>query len=96
MTHRGNRYILVMIEVFTRYVIAVAIPDQNAKTICDAITHRFLLVHGAPRRILTDQGANFESAVFANMCLLWRVHISRTTAYHPATNGACERVNRTI
>ena len=27
---------------------------------------------------------------------MFRVLKSRTTAYHPASNGACERVNRTI
>ena len=28
--------------------------------------------------------------------MLWRIQKIRTTAYHPAGNGACERVNRTI
>ena len=95
-TVRDNKYILVMIDLFSRYVVAVPVPNQNAHTITDAVLNHWILVFGAPRRILTDQGANFESAVFTNLCLLWHVKKSRTTAYHPATNGACERVNQTL
>ena len=51
---------------------------------------------GAPRRILTDRGTNFESALFQNMCSVWRIAKSRTTSYHPATNGACEKLNQTV
>ena len=93
---RGNRYILVMIDLFTRYACAVALPDQTASMIADAVINRFFLTFGAPHRILTDQGANFESAIFTNLCAAWRVAKVRTTAYHPACNGACERVNQTI
>ena len=95
-TPRGNKYILVMIDLFTRFVVAIAIPNQSAIVICDALINRFVLNYGASFRILTDQGVNFESAAFTNLCTLWRIQKSRTTAYHPAGNGACERVNRTI
>jgi transposase InsO family protein len=96
VTPRGNKYILVMVDLFTRYACAVALPDQCAGTVCDAVLSRFFLVFGAPFRILTDRGANFESAVFSNLCTLWRVAKVRTTAYHPAGNGACERLNQTL
>ena len=49
-----------------------------------------------PRRLLTDQRANFESAIVQNLCTIWRIDKVRTTAYHPAGNGACERLNQTI
>ena len=95
-TPRGNKLILVMIDLFTRYVVAIPLPNQTASTLVETLVNNYLLVYGAPRRILTDRGANFESALFANVCTMWRIHKSRTTAYHPATNGACERVNGTI
>ena len=86
-----------MIDLFTRFVVAVAIPETQAQTIVDAVLLHWILVFGtAPRRILSDRGANFESAVFSNFCLFWNIVKSRTTAYHPQSNGACERVNQTI
>ena len=73
MTPRGNKYILTMIDLFTRYVVAVALPNQHALTVCDALINRFVLIYGAPSRILSDQGRNFESAIFANFCTLFRI-----------------------
>ena len=36
-TPSGNKYILVMIDLFSRYVNAVALPNQNAQTVCMAL-----------------------------------------------------------
>ena len=85
-----------MVDLITRYVVAVPLPNQFAITICDALMNRFVLINGAPFRLLSDQGANFESSIFTNLCTLWRIQKIRTTAVHPAGNGACERVNRTL
>ena len=85
-----------MIDVFTKYLVAVALPDQLARRVVDALLHRWLLIFGAPRRILSDQAVNFESAVFANLSMSWRIEKVRTSSYHPACNGVCERVNQTI
>ena len=95
-TDTGCKYILVMIDLFTRFVVATPLPNMNAQTIVDAVETKWFLVFDRPRRILTDRGANFESAVFSNFCTLNNIVKSRTTAYHPQSNGACERVNQTI
>ena len=39
---------------------------------------------------------NFESSIVQNLCTIWRIDKIRTTSYHPAGNGACERANQTI
>ena len=49
-----------------------------------------------PRRLLTDQGANFESAIVQNLCTIWRIDKVRTKTYHPARNGARYRLNQSI
>jgi transposase InsO family protein len=46
--------------------------------------------------ILTDNGTQFVSKCFQSVCRLLGVKQSFTTAYHPATNGQCERFNRTV
>ena len=71
-------------------------PDQSAQTVADAILARLVLLFGALRRLLTDQGANFESAVVQNLCTIWRIDKVRPTPDHPAGNGACDRLNQTI
>jgi transposase InsO family protein len=96
LTPRGNLYILTMIDCFSRYGIAVPLPDQSAEVVISAVLGHYITLYGTPRRILTDQGRNFESEQFLNFCHLFRIHKIRTTAYHPQSNGICERFNQTL
>ena len=93
---RGNKVILLMIDLFTKYCVAVPLPDMRAETTALAFEKYWLLAFGPPLQVHSDQGTNFEAALFQELCLLWRIHKSRTTAYHPQGNGACERANRSV
>jgi len=50
-----------------------------------------ILKFGIPKSILTDQGSNFMSEVFGNVCKILKIKRIKCTAYHPQTNGALER-----
>jgi transposase InsO family protein len=43
--------------------------------------------------ILTDQGSNFVSEVFTNVCKFLKIKKVKTTAYHPQFNGVLERTH---
>jgi hypothetical protein len=63
-TARGSKYILTLVDCFTRYAFAIPINDQSSEAVISAIIGNYITVHGTPRRILTDQGKCFESALF--------------------------------
>jgi len=96
ITTQGNRYILTMYDLFTRWPEAVAIPDQTAETVAKAIIERIVAVHGVPLKILTDQGRNFECELIRELCKLLGIGKICTSAYHPQTNGACEKFNGSL
>ena len=45
---------------------------------------------------ILDQGRDFESAVFSEMCSLLGIKKTRTTPLHPPSDGMVERFNRTL
>ncbi len=92
----GNRYILVIIDQFTRWVEAFPIPEQGAETTAKRLVFDFISSFGVPLEIHTNQGRNFESSLFKEVCRLLQVTKTRTTTYHPASNGQVERFNRTL
>ena len=93
---QGNKYILVVMDQFTKWVEAYALPDQGAETTARALVYEFISRYGAPLTIHTDQGRNFESELFRRVCSLFEVTKTRMTPYHPASNGLVERFNRTL
>ena len=96
LSSKGNRYILVIVDYFTRWVEAFALPDQKAETVAHPLVHDFVCRFGTPLELHSDQGRNFESHLFQEVCRLFQIAKTRTTPYHPSSNGLVERFNRTL
>ena len=95
-SYNGNKYILVVSEYTTRYVMTMAMENQTAKTVAKHFVYEVLLKYGAPENVLTDQGRNFLSSLISEICVQFNIKQIRTTAYHPQTDGLVERFNRTM
>lgn len=85
-----------MTDLFSKFAVAVPTKDQSAETTARALYNNLVQTFGCPERILTDRGAAFESNLISQLCQLYGCQKSRTTAYHPQGNGACERFNQTL
>ncbi len=51
---------------------------------------------GIPEQLHSDQGRQFESNLVREVSSILHIHKSRTTPYHPQSDGLVERVNRTL
>ena len=93
-----NEYedVLVITDVFTKWVVAVPVKDQSAETVVRVLIDEWILNFGAPTQLHSDQGRNFESRLVGLLCHHYGIHKSRTTPYHPSGNGVCERFNATL
>jgi len=90
-TLSDNVYILTMQDQLTRYAIAVALRTTDAETVAQAFVECFVCNYGKPTSILTDCGTNFLYDIFKNMCKLLGIKKTKTTPWHPQTNGFLER-----
>ena len=88
--------ILVFQDHFMKHVLAYVTSDQTAKTIAKYLYQGYILIFGAPSRLLSDRGANFMSSVIDEMCKILSVKKLQTMPYHPQTNGLVERSQQTI
>lgn len=95
-SHSGQENVLVMTDIFSKFTVAIPTRDQQAVTVARVLVEEWFYKFGVPGRIHSDQGRNFESGLIQQLCSLYQVGKSRTTAYHPAGNGQCERFNRTM
>ena len=95
-SNKNNQYILVVGDHFTRWMEAYPLPNQHAQEVAKKLVNEFISRFGAPLEIHTDQGPNFESALFRELCRLLQITKTRTTPYRPSSNGLIERFNKTL
>ncbi len=92
--HDGMKYILVIIDRFSRLTELVPIPDTKAHTAAKAFINRWCLRYGSPAKIQTDGGSQFRNSFFETLEKVWTHHI--TTPYRHEANSIVERMNREI
>ena len=83
----GNRYILTVVNNFTKHVDAYALQDQKAVTIARVLVNKCISRFGVPYISHTDQGANFESHMFSELLQLLNIKKTRTTPNHSQCDG---------
>ena len=95
-TEAGNKYLLIAMDYFSKWPEAYPLPNQEAVTVAEVLVKELVCRFGVPLYIHSDQGRNFESAVFSEMCHLLGIVKTRTTPLHPQSDGMVERFNRTL
>ena len=95
-TPRGNRFLLVILDRFSKLARAVPLKRITAFEVAKAFVRHWVLVYRPTLLLLADNGKQFISKLFQEICRLLGVKNLFSTTYHPHTNGQVERFNRTI
>ncbi|SAM02503.1 hypothetical protein [Absidia glauca] len=94
-THNGNVYILVMVDICTKFIIAKPIPDKTAVTIANVLIDVFC-TFGFPKIIQSDNGTEFVNGTVDLLMKTTRINHRVISAYHPRANGAAENKVKTV
>ncbi|GJZ59293.1 reverse transcriptase domain-containing protein [Tanacetum coccineum] len=89
---RGNKYILVAVDYFSKWVEAKALPTNDARVVVKILKSLFARF-GTPRVIISDRGTHFCNNQFAKVILKYGVTHRLSTAYHPQMSGQVEVSN---
>lgn len=87
-TSRGGvKHILVVLDVFLKFVVMYAIKKADTKTSIRKIFDFFIPVHGKPKRIQSDQGTQFTSKLWLERLTLEGIQPVFSAIRHPQSNA---------
>ena len=76
--------------------MVIPLETIDAKTVATNLIERFVSVSGVPATLHSNQGSNFESNVFKEMCLILVMEKTRTTPGRPQSDGMIRRACRSV
>lgn len=70
--------------------------NMEAKTVAKLIVEEVFVRYGIPFKVHFDQGRQYERTLFEETCKILHIKKTRTTPYHPQSDGMMERFNMTL
>ena len=92
----GAKYILLCVDATSRWPEAFALSSVETTKIARVLYTEIFCRYGVPEELVSDRGQNFLSKLVTELCRLFQVTRTRTSAFHPQTNSTCERFNSFI
>ncbi len=93
---QGNRFILTMIDYFSKGAEAYAILNHKAEPVADCIINRWIAHHGIRIRIYCDNAPEFRRQVITQLKKMFSMNGTFTMPFRPQSNGLCECMNQMI
>ena len=96
ITREKNRHIVVIVDQYSRYVVAFPIKDMSAETFAEEFYQKFITRFGCVRQIVSDNGKSFKSAYFQKLCAILKIAHRFNSVLTPRAAGQVERYNGTL
>jgi hypothetical protein len=92
---RGNVFLLVVTDSFTKYIATKALRTSTTKNLMSFLEDEVFLRFGVCETLISDNGSQFISKDFARMLKDYQVTHWKNAVYHPQNNPT-ERVNQVL
>uniref|UniRef100_A0A5S6QAE0 Integrase catalytic domain-containing protein n=1 Tax=Trichuris muris TaxID=70415 RepID=A0A5S6QAE0_TRIMR len=92
---RGYQYVFTIVDRFTRYPEAIPIRDATESECARALLS-WISQFGVCLKVTSDQGRQFVSGIWRDICQLLGLQSVTTLAYEPQQNGLVERMHRDL
>ena len=93
---KSNRYIVTMMDVYSRYLIATPVRNHRASTVSRCLYESVVAYFGAPRSILSDRGTEFAGMIWESLTQMLGAKIKLSSPYYPQGNSVIERSHKTL
>ena len=95
-TQSQNRFICVVTDHFSGYTIAWPMRHTKTSEVAKQLYERVFCVFGTPTAIVSDNGPQFVSNLYDELCKLMKIRKLLSSFFRPTTNGSVEVRNRSI
>ena len=92
---QGNIYIMTAEDVFTRWPIAIPIPDKTAEGIAAACEKYVIAEHGVIQELLTDNAKELTGSIIQELAQILGIKKVQIVPYNPNANKV-ERFHRSL
>ncbi len=97
LSENGFKYLLVIIDYFSRFCNLQPIQNKKAETVATTIFQKKLFFHTQPQKsIITDSDPEFNNTILAEICSISNIKKLNVHNYKPESNGVVERLNRKV
>ncbi|KAI0997510.1 hypothetical protein K3495_g10679 [Podosphaera aphanis] len=90
------KYLMVITDRLLKGVTLEAMTFMNAEECADRFLQCHYRFHGFPKAITSDRGSNWVGDFWARLCKVTGIEQRLSTAFHPETDGATERMNQEV
>ena len=86
--------VLAFKDAFSKYAVAIPIPNRTAPTVANVIVNRLIPQEGPPIKIMSDNALEFTSRAQQRVCEIFGITRERIIPRDPKSNGQIERFFR--
>ena len=83
-------------DCISKYTILIPSSNHTANTVSEALMRHVIPYFGTPRRLLSDCGREFISAIWTKLLCSLGIQQVLTSPYHPEGNAINERSHQTL
>ena len=89
----GKENVLVMTDAFSKFSMAVVMPNQQVKTVAKALVDKWFYTYVIPSGTHSDQSKSLDNKMIKQLCKIYGVKQSMTASYNPCRNSQCKWLN---
>ena len=91
----GNKYIITIVDSFSRMVELIPTTDTKATTAANAVM-QWICRYGIPSQIVCDNGTQYANELITALCHLFAIDQKLIQAYSHEENAIVERANKEV
>lgn len=91
----NGRYVVTIIDKFSKFAASYTIPTRDSINTTRAIL-QFIQNFGIPKKLICDQGAEFQSNLFKSFCSQYNIDLHTTSFQQSSSNAPVERLHSTM